>query len=86
LKKTFQETQSVDISFDKPVDGSLIEKSDGVDRVEKMGDKWKLHTNNPDRLIKSLVKLAQDRDLKIESLEICRASLEDVFLKLTEGR
>jgi len=86
LKKTFQETQSVDISFDKPVDESLIEKKGLVDRMEKMGGTWKLYTNDPDMLVKGLVKLAQDRNLTIESLEICKASLEDVFLKLTEGK
>ncbi|MGA1875075.1 MAG: hypothetical protein ACMUIA_05675 [bacterium] len=51
-----------------------------------MGDTWKLYTNDPDMLVKGLVKLAQDRNLTIESLEICKASLEDVFLKLTEGK
>jgi len=85
LKRTFEETQSVEISYDKPVDGSLIEKSEFVSRMGKLGDKWKLYTNNPDKLVKYLAKLAQDHDLRIISVEICGASLEDAFVKLTEG-
>ncbi|CAD7776666.1 Vitamin B12 import ATP-binding protein BtuD [Candidatus Methanoperedenaceae archaeon GB37] len=86
LRRAFEETQSVEISFDKPIDGSLIGESGMVSRVEKIGDKWKLYTDNPDRLVKYLAKFAEDRDLAFTSMEICGASLEDVFMKLTEAR
>ena len=86
LKRAFEETQSVEISFDKPIDGSLIEESKMVSRVEKRGDKWKLYTDNPDKLVKYLAEFAQDRDLAFTSMEICGASLEDAFMKLTEVR
>lgn len=85
LRHTFQETQSVEISFDKTIDENLIEKKGLTSKIEKLGDTWKLYTDNPDRLIKYLAGFAQDQDLRIVSLEICRASLEDVFLKLTGG-
>ena len=75
----------VEISCDKPIDDSLIKKSGFVSRMEKLGDKWKLYTDNPDKLVKYLVKLAHDQDLRIVSIEICGASLEDAFVKLTEG-
>jgi len=84
LKRTFEETQSVEISFDKPIDGNLIEESRLVSRTEKLGDKWRLYTDNPDRLVKYLAKFAQERDLIFTSMEICGASLEDAFVKLTE--
>jgi len=86
LKRAFEETQSVEISFDKPIVSSLIEESRLVSRVEKRGDKWKLYTDNPDKLVKYLAEFAQDRDLAFTSIEICRASLEDAFMKLTEDR
>ena len=86
LRRAFEETQSVEISFDKPIDGSLIGESGMVSRVEKIGDKWKLYTDNPDRLVKYLAKFAEDQDLAFTSMEICGASLEDVFMKLTEAR
>lgn len=84
LRKTFEENQTVNISFDKSIDASLIEKNNFVSKSERAGDKWKLYTYNPDALVKNLVGIAEKDKLKIETLEICGASLEDVFLKLTE--
>ncbi len=86
LRRTFETTQSVEISFDKCIDDSLIGKGNIVNRVERLGDKWKLYTNNPDKLVKYLAKFAEDKDLTIVSMEICRASLEDAFVKFTESK
>jgi ABC-2 type transport system ATP-binding protein len=86
LRRTFETTQSVEISFDKSIDDSLIEKSNLVNKTQKLGDKWKLYTNNPDKLVKYLAKFARDRDLTIVSIEICRASLEDAFVQFTESK
>lgn len=84
LKRTFEETQSIEISFNKAVDGNLIKKPGVANRIEKLGDKWKLYTDNPDKLIKYLARFAEDQKLTIVSLQVCGASLEDVFVKLTE--
>ncbi|MCK4339733.1 MAG: ATP-binding cassette domain-containing protein [Candidatus Cloacimonetes bacterium] len=86
LRRTFETTQSVEISFDKSIDNSLIEKSGRVNKVERLGDKWKLYTDNPDKLVKYLARFAQDQDLTIVSMEICGASLEDAFVKFTESK
>lgn len=86
LRRTFEATQSVEISFDKSINNDLIERSELVNRIEKMGDKWKLYTDNPDKLVKYLVKLSLDQDLTIFSMEICMASLEDAFVKFTESK
>ncbi|HID19508.1 MAG TPA: ATP-binding cassette domain-containing protein [Methanophagales archaeon] len=86
LRRAFETTQSVEISFDKSIDDSLIGKSNLVNRIERPGDKWKLYTDNPDKLVKYLAKFAQDQDLTIVSMEICRASLEDAFVKFTESK
>ncbi|MBA7535233.1 hypothetical protein ES705_27486 [subsurface metagenome] len=84
LRRTFKTTQSVEISFDKSIEDILIKKSDLVNRTEKLGDKWKMYTDNPDKLVKYLTKFAEDKGLTIISMEICRASLEDAFVKFTE--
>jgi len=86
LKRTFEETQSVEISLDKPIDSSVIEKSGLVQKMEKLGDKQKLYTDDPDKLIKYLAKIAQEEDATFTSMQICGASLEDVFVKLTESK
>jgi len=85
LRNTFETTQSVEISFDNSMDESLIGKSNVVNRIERLGDKWKLFTDNPDELVKYLTRFAEEKNLIIVSMEICRASLEDVFIKFTES-
>lgn len=84
LKRTFEETQSIEVSFNKAVDANLIKKPGVANRIEKLGDKWKLYTDNPDKLVKYLARFAEDQKLMIVSLQICGVSLEDVFVKLTE--
>ena len=84
LRRTFKTTQSVEISFDKSIDDTLIKKSDLVNRIERLGDKWKMYTDNPDKLVKYLTRFAEDKGLTIIAMEICRASLEDAFVKFTE--
>lgn len=84
LRRTFKTTQSVEISFDKSIDDTLIKKSDLVNRIERLGDKWKMYTDNPDKLVKYLSRFAEDKGLTIIAMEICRASLEDAFVKFTE--
>ena len=86
LKFTFKEVQSVEVSFDKPIDGSSIGVRGLVSRIEKMGDKWKLYTDDPDKLIKFLAKFAQEQHLIIASMKICGASLEDAFVKLINDK
>lgn len=84
LKQTFDETRSIELSFNKQVDEKLFKQYSVVTKIEKIGDKWKLFTDDPDTLIKGLLKIEQD--LKFVSLQICNASLEDAFIKLTGGK
>ena len=86
LKRTLQESQSVEVSFDKRFDNDLFEKNELVNRMERLGDKHKLYTDNPDKLVKYLAGFAGEQKLMFTSIEICGASLEDTFVKLTEGK
>jgi len=86
LRRIFEQTQSVEIVFNKPIDIALIKNSRLAQRTEQTGDKWKLYTDDPDGLVKYLAKFAQDQSLVLTSMQICGASLEDVFVKLTEGK
>ena len=86
LKRAFQETQSVEVSFDRPVDISAIEQSDLVNRTEREGSGWRFYTDDPNALIKHLFGFAQARNLTFTAVSIVGASLEDVFVTLTEGR
>jgi ABC-2 type transport system ATP-binding protein len=83
LKKMFDTTQSVEVSFDRAVTSDLF-ATDGILRAEPCGDKWRLYTDNPDRVLKYIVGLAESRSLGITSLTTSGPSLEEAFIQLTE--
>ena len=82
LKRTFQKAQSVEIALDKQLSNDLFSHQQLIEKTEKLGDKWKLFTTDPDKLIKYLVTLAEEQNLSITSLRTCSSSLEDAFLEL----
>lgn len=84
LRKAYEQTRSVEVSFQEPVDITQEIHTRLIHRVEKMGDKWKIYTPDPDSLVKFLCRFAEEKKLTINALEICRTSLEDVFVALTE--
>ena len=86
LKRAFRETQSVEVAFDKPTDMGAIERSGLVSRTEQAGDKWRFYTDDPDALAKYVFGLAEAQHLTFTTLNIQGASLEDVFVSVTEGK
>jgi ABC-2 type transport system ATP-binding protein len=54
-----------------------------VSKLVKMGDKWRLYTEDPSALLPRVVDYARGRDLRIVSLSTLGPSLEDVFLEIT---
>jgi len=83
LRKAYEQTRSVEVSFQEPFDITPEINTGLIHRAEKMGDKWKVYTPDPDLLVKFLCRF---KKLTINALEICRTSLEDVFVALTERR
>lgn len=82
LKSTIDKTQTIEVSFNNKIEiQSLAHES--IKGIESVGDKLRLHTDNPDRTVKFLVALAQERKLEITSLITCGPSLEEAFVKLT---
>ncbi len=83
LKSLSKRHISVEVSFD-PMPAEL-QLSSPI-KVERKGDKIKIHTENPDATIKELVYYAEKRKLKIVSLRTLTPSFEDVFIELVGGR
>ncbi len=83
LKKMFDTTQSVEVSFDQVVSQDLFE-ADVILRAEPCGDKWRLYTNDPDRVIKYISRQSERESIIITSLSTSGPSLEEAFLNLTE--
>jgi len=83
LKKMFAPTQSVEVSFDRAITRDLF-VAEGILRAEPCGDKWRLYTDNPDRVLKYLVLRAERESLGITSLTTSGPSLEEAFVQITE--
>jgi ABC-2 type transport system ATP-binding protein len=83
LKKMFDTTQSIEVSFDRAVTRDLF-AAEGILRAEQCGDKWRLYTDNPDMILKYLVGQAERESLGITSLTTSGPSLEEAFVTLTE--
>ncbi|MHB8163329.1 MAG: ABC transporter ATP-binding protein [Methanoregula sp.] len=83
LKKMFDTTQSVEVSFDRAVSRDLF-AADGILRAEPCGDKWRLYTDNPDAVLKYLVGRAERESIGITTLTTSGPSLEEAFVQLTE--
>ncbi|MCK9590547.1 MAG: ATP-binding cassette domain-containing protein [Methanoregula sp.] len=84
LKKTFDTSRYVEISFEQPVKRDLF-TSQGITRVENRGDKWRIFMDDPDQAVKYLAALAEHNHLKILSIATSNPSLEEVFVQLTVG-
>ncbi|MBN1574281.1 MAG: ATP-binding cassette domain-containing protein [Deltaproteobacteria bacterium] len=85
LRRTIQSTASVEFSFLKTVELKDL-AFDNVIEVKKVGDKIRLYTEKPEDLIPCLVKYAESSGNKIVSLNTLAPNLEDVYVKLTEGK
>jgi ABC-2 type transport system ATP-binding protein len=88
LKAAFRRVQSVEVALEKTsrVSETLeasLENLPGVNTAVKMGDKWRLYTEEPSALLPLVVDYARDRGLKVISLNTLGPSLEDVFLEIT---
>jgi len=84
LRRTYESIQTVEVAFDGNFDASWFAFRH-VSDIEPSGDKWRFRTDDPDEAVKGIVKIADERGLKIISIATAGPSLEDIFVKLTEG-
>lgn len=85
LKSTFEQTRSVEVAFEGKVSCDDLSTACTL-RVEESGDKMRIYTSDPDRTMEEIMRLRDERGLRILSINTLGPSLEDVFLKLTEVR
>ncbi|HUH78857.1 MAG TPA: ATP-binding cassette domain-containing protein [Methanoregula sp.] len=85
LKGTIQSVQSVEVSFDPvPAQWEAGLKGIGtVSEVRKLGDKFRLVTEDPPAVIAGIMAYAEREKTKVISVNTYGPSLEDVFIKLT---
>jgi ABC-2 type transport system ATP-binding protein len=82
LKKTFDTSRYVEVSFDQPVEHRLF-FAPGITRAEPWGDKWRIYTDSPDLAVKHLAFVAEREHLTIVSIATSNPTLEEAFVKLT---
>lgn len=82
LRRTSQALQVVEVAFDRKIDLASLSIPSAA-RVEAAGDKWRLSTDDPDRVISHLNSIKEEKGLRFVSLATLGPSLEDVFVKLT---
>jgi ABC-2 type transport system ATP-binding protein len=85
LKRAFQRVQSVEVALepDGQVHGKALAALPGVTTPVKMGDKWRLYTEDPSALLPRVMDYAHSHHLRVVSLSTLGPSLEDVFLEIT---
>lgn len=87
LKATVESVQSIVVAFDKFSENIIkeLENIPMIHTVRKEGDKIRIYTSNPPEILEILFNYAKEKDMKIISINTLSPSLEDVFLRLTEG-
>jgi ABC-2 type transport system ATP-binding protein len=87
MKRAFRRVQSVEVALEPDGPGPLrvseIRVLPGVTTSVKMGDKWRLYTENPSALLPRVMDYARSHGLRVVSLSTLGPSLEDVFLEIT---
>jgi ABC-2 type transport system ATP-binding protein len=85
LKEAFRRVQSVEVAMapDGQKHGEPLAALPGVTTPVKMGDKWRLYTEDPSALLPRVMDYARSRELRVVSLSTLGPSLEDVFLEIT---
>ncbi|MFA6226573.1 MAG: ATP-binding cassette domain-containing protein [Methanoregula sp.] len=85
LKKTIQSVQSVEIALDPvpPRWAEDLRDIASVSEVQKLGDKFRLITEDPPTVIAGVMAYAGWENTRVISVNTYGPSLEDVFIKLT---
>lgn len=83
LRTATRGRNSVEVSFSSSVNRVSLAQLPGVKEFEKIGDKYRLYTDNPGELVVTLVDYSRTARLKIVTLNMLAPSLEDAFVALT---
>ncbi len=85
LKRAFRRVQSVEVAFEprEGAHGAALAALPGVSTQVKLGDKWRLYTDDPSALLPRVMGYADSHGLRVVSLSTQGPSLEDVFLEIT---
>ncbi|MDY6793881.1 MAG: ABC transporter ATP-binding protein [Actinomycetota bacterium] len=70
----------------RPVEEGIIEKIEGVKSLSRRDDEYMVITPTPQKTLLSIFAMAHDQGVEADDVNMKRATLEDVFLKITGRR
>lgn len=82
LKKMIKKLNTLDVTFEGPVNITELSKLPEIQDINKKGEKYSLNTDNINNLILALAEYTKSKNIKINSLNTLDPSLEEVFIKL----
>ena len=86
LKRSFDMTQTITVSFDNSLSIELIRDIQVVEKViQKSDGVFKIETGNVNELKAKLMQLGAEEGVLIEQFKVVELSLEDVFQSVTKG-
>ncbi|MDD1660647.1 MAG: ATP-binding cassette domain-containing protein [Methanomicrobiales archaeon] len=86
LKTAIDRVHLIEVSFDREVPGDALSGRDGILGVARSGDKWRITAGHQDTAIRSLVAASRERGAAIVTLNTLAPSLDEAFLRLTQGK
>ena len=75
---------SIEVSFNSAVESERLARLPGVNSMQKVGDKFRLYSDDSGELIMTLANYSNEAGVKIVSINTLAPSLEDAFLALTD--
>ena len=85
LKAAIDRVHRIEVSFDREIPADALGRLPGVTGADRTGDKWQITAEDRDAAIRALVMFSQEQNATIVTLATLAPSLDDVFLRLTEG-
>jgi len=78
--------EAIEFQVDQPLGNEVLSRLAGATNVMTENGRVTVYSNDVPVTISALMELAKQRDMKLTDLYVRRATLEDVFLKLTGRR
>ena len=86
LKKLFQENHKIEFSFNRDVNLEELKKISSIKEVEKAKEGWCLIVNDVNKSLVEIIEFAKLHRLEITRIFTPEPSLEEIFLKIINGR
>lgn len=86
LKMAIERLHTVEVSFDGQVEEGALAALPGIASADREGDRWVVATADVDAAVRALVGFAGEEGLRIVRLNTPAPTLDEAFLRLTEGR